>query len=208
MTCLAVRHAVQMQVELSRWGTYGPRPEPNHALDAIFGAMTVGAECTVVRSLSHVWSLVSDITRIGEFSPECVEAWWVPGFGARAVGGRFEGRNRVIEGDVVVDWIRPCDVLIWEPEAAFSWSVGDRFDGTPSSTWTFRLRKAGDSMVLSQEFAHRPDGLSGLRVGAEADPARAADYVHTRTRDLQKAMTLTLARMKEVLEAPAGADLC
>lgn len=91
-----------------------------------------------------------------------------------------------------------------EPEAAFSWSVGDRFDGTPSSKWTFQLRAADDSVVLSQQFAHCADGLSGLRVGAEADPAHAADYVRKRTQDLYKAMTLTLARMKEVSEATSA----
>jgi hypothetical protein len=128
----------------------------------------------------------------------------VPGYPARAVGGRFEGRNRAIEGDVAFEWIRPCDVLISEPDTAFSWSVGDRFDGTASSEWTFRLRATGDSVGLSQEFAHCPDGLSGLRMVAEADPAGAADYVHKRTQDLHKAMTLTLARMKEVAKATSA----
>ncbi len=191
-----------MRVELSHWGTHGPRPEVNHALDTMFSAMTIGVECAVGCSLAHRWALVSDITRIGEFSPECVEAWWVPGFAARSVGGRFEGRNRATRGDVEFEWIRPCDVLVWEPEATFSWSVGDRFDGTPSSTWTFRLRAARHSVVLSQVFTHCPDGLSGLRVAAEADPAHAADRVHKRTQDLHTGMALTLARMKEVLESP------
>jgi uncharacterized protein YndB with AHSA1/START domain len=45
------------------------------------------------------WDLITSVERIGEFSPECVEAWWVDGFPAQAVGGRFEGRNRIgVEG--------------------------------------------------------------------------------------------------------------
>jgi hypothetical protein len=199
---LARRHPAHMQVELSQWGTHGPRPEPNHALDALFGAMTASAECTVAGSLAHVWALVSDITRIGEFSPECIEAWWVPGSAPRAVGGRFEGRNRAVVGDIAYDWIRPCDVLLWEPATHFAWSVGDRFDGTPATTWAFRLRSLGNSVLLRQEFAHCPDGLSGLRVSVESDPTRAADQVQARTGELHRAMVSTLARMKQVLEAP------
>jgi hypothetical protein len=63
---------------VSLWGTYGPRPEPNHVLDALFGSMTAEADIDVACEVAQAWDLVSTVERIGEFSPECVEAAWLP----------------------------------------------------------------------------------------------------------------------------------
>jgi len=42
-------------------------------------------------SADRVWDLVSDITRIGEFSPETFEAEWLGDATGPAVGARFRG---------------------------------------------------------------------------------------------------------------------
>ncbi len=185
------------------WGRYGPRPEPNHDLDGLFGSMRATAEIEIDSTVERVWELVSAVERIGEFSPECIEAWWVPDPGGRSEGGagrRFEGRNRKVDHDHVSEWIRPCDVLVWEPRRRFSWTVGDRYDGTPSSRWTFSITPIPGRVHLRQEFHHAPDGLSGLRHWAEADPSGAPALVAQRAADLEEAMAATLQRMKAVLE--------
>jgi hypothetical protein len=41
-----------------------------------------------------VYDLVTDVTRMGEWSPECVACEWVDGATGPAVGARFRGRNR------------------------------------------------------------------------------------------------------------------
>lgn len=51
------------------WGAHGPRPEPNHALDALFASMTASADVEVSCSAEEAWDLVSNVERIGEFSP-------------------------------------------------------------------------------------------------------------------------------------------
>jgi len=129
-----------------------------------------------------------------------VEAWWVPDRPARVAGGRFEGRNRVVEGDGVREWVRPCDVLVWDPGECFSWTVGDRYDGTPSSSWSFSLDPCESGVIVRQAFRHAPDGLSGLRHWAEEDPVRAPELLAKRTSSLEIGMAATLARMKAVLE--------
>ena len=51
-----------------------------------------------------VWELVSDVTRIGEFSPETFEARWTRGSTGPEVGAYFKGhvkRNGV--GPIVLD---------------------------------------------------------------------------------------------------------
>ena len=41
-----------------------------------------------------VWALVSDVTKIGQFSPETFEAEWLDGATGPAVGARFRGHVR------------------------------------------------------------------------------------------------------------------
>jgi hypothetical protein len=82
--------------------------------------------------------------------------------------------------------------------------VGDRFDGTPATDWTNRLTEtAGGGTRLVQEFQHRPDGLSGLRSQAEADPDRAAQLVADRAAVLLRNMQKTLARIGSAVEGEA-----
>lgn len=42
-----------------------------------------------------LYDLVSDVTRIGEWSPECFEASWLDGATEPAVGVRFKGMNKL-----------------------------------------------------------------------------------------------------------------
>jgi uncharacterized protein YndB with AHSA1/START domain len=151
-----------------------------------------------------LWDLITSVERIGEFSPECVEAWWVEGFPARAVGGRFEGRNRVEGGGDTYEWTRPCDVVAYDPPRLFAYTVGDRFDGTPATRWTFRVSPTDAGCVVEQEFEHLPDGLSGIRLQAEQLDDAEAVIVERRTM-LREGMTQTLERIRAVLEArPSG----
>jgi len=51
------------------------------------GSVTVHIDAPAER----VWELVSDITRIGEFSPETFEAEWLDGADGPRAGARFRG---------------------------------------------------------------------------------------------------------------------
>jgi hypothetical protein len=95
----------------------------------------------------------------------------------------------------------------YDPPREFGWVVGDRFDGTPATRWAFRVFDHPAGCRLRQEFRHLPDGLSGLRLRAQAHPEQAADLIAARQRDLRAAMTATLQRMSVVLttsRAPTG----
>ena len=39
----------------------------------------------------RVWGLVSDITKMGEYSPEVIEAEWIDGATGPAIGARYRG---------------------------------------------------------------------------------------------------------------------
>ncbi|MEP7021962.1 MAG: SRPBCC family protein [Pseudonocardiales bacterium] len=162
--------------------------------------MGVGVQMSMGCRPEDLWDLITSVERIGEFSPECAEAWWVPGFPARAVGGRFEGRNRISGEGGTREWTRPCDVVVYDPPHHFAYYVGDRFDGTPATRWSFRITATEAGCVVDQQFEHLPDGLSGNRLRAEQlDDAEA--LIAERRDTLRNGMSHTLERIRTVLEA-------
>lgn len=58
---------------------------------------TVSRDSAAIRIAApaeRVYDLVSDITRMGEWSPECVHCEWIGGATGPEVGARFKARNR------------------------------------------------------------------------------------------------------------------
>jgi uncharacterized protein YndB with AHSA1/START domain len=96
-----------------------------------------------------VFDLVSDVTRIGDWSPECHGADWVGerrGEGARFTGHNRWGRNR---------WSRVCEVVAYEPERAFAYRTvpGFRFGpSADSSVWGFRIEPTATGSHLVQSL--------------------------------------------------------
>ncbi len=66
-----------------------------------------------------VYALVSDITRMGEWSPEAVGGEWLDG-GAGEVGDWFVGHNETSERE----WSRECEIAVAEPGRDFTFVVG------------------------------------------------------------------------------------
>jgi hypothetical protein len=193
---------VTLSVVISRWGENGIRPTPLATNASLFGRMVVRASLAAACSLDDAWRLVTDVRSIGRFSPECISAEWVlPDRGPR-LGARFEGTNRKVTAGEELVWVRPCTVVVAEPGRAFGYVVGDRYDGSAAGRWDYELTasRPGECRILLT-FRHHRDGLSALRLRADADPAHAAELVAARTSELDAGMRTTLARMKAALEA-------
>jgi uncharacterized protein YndB with AHSA1/START domain len=165
-------------------------------VEALLAGMHVDAEITIDAPVEKVWGLVADVTRMGEFSPECHAVEWVDGDVAE-VGNRFRGHNRQGERE----WARTCTITRLEPPARFAYEVNDDVDGSPASEWSFELSPTEDGgAVLRQRFQHLPRGRTGVAALIEAHPDRAAEIVAGRTKMLSEAMATTLAQMKQTLE--------
>ncbi len=85
-----------------------------------------------------VYAMISDITRMGEWSPETVGGRWRDDSGptrgeAPAVGDWFEGHNRTPERE----WQRQCEVAEATPGRAFTFVV----DGVEANRtwWSYEL---------------------------------------------------------------------
>lgn len=91
--------------------------------------MHVEASVDIAAPPSQVWDLVSDVTRIGRFSPETIEAEWLDGADGPAEGVRFRGRVRRNEWGPTY-W-SVCEVTAHEHERTFGFDVVG-FDGVGS----------------------------------------------------------------------------
>jgi len=95
-----------------------------------------------------VWDLVSDVTRIGEFSPETFEAVWIRGSSGPEAGAWFKGHVKR-NGVGPIYWTT-CHVIECVPGEVFGFDVvvGDR----PVNTWTYRIAAAGDGCDVTESF--------------------------------------------------------
>jgi uncharacterized protein YndB with AHSA1/START domain len=96
----------------------------------------------------RIWDLVSDVTRIGSYSPETFDAEWLDGATGPEVGGRFRGHVKR-NGKGPVYWTS-CTVLASEPGREFAFGVGSRHK--PLNTWRYRLEPAGDGTDVTESF--------------------------------------------------------
>ena len=185
------------------WGEHGDRPEPLASNDSLFGAFMASCSIEVACTQAAAWELVTSVERIGEFSPECIDAVWIDHSSGACVGARFQGTNRVVLEDGASDyvWIRPCTITIAEAPRRFGYTVGDRYDGTPACAWEVEIEQTATGCRITQRFQHLSRGLSGIRHAADADPDHAEEIIESRVEGLVNGMNETLERMKRVLES-------
>lgn len=150
---------------------------------------SLGSEVTVHIDAppAEVWALVSDVTRIGEFSPETFEARWTRGSTGPEVGATFKGH--VKRNGVGPTYWSPCVVTRCEPERVFEFSVGA--DTIAVNNWGYRLEPSGTGTDVTEYFRLEP-----------SLPVRIywALLGRFRGRTNEDGMRTTLERMKGVLE--------
>ena len=96
----------------------------------------------------QVWTLVSDITNTGRFSPETFEAEWLGGATGPAVGVRFRGHVKR-NGKGPTYW-SVCRILASEPgrEFAFVVGAGDR----ELNTWRYVFEPRDGGTLVTESF--------------------------------------------------------
>lgn len=115
-------------------------------------ALTLNRSCTATIDLPApidvVWHLVSDITRVGEWSVECRSCDWLDGATGPTPGARFRGRNR----RNATLWTRTCEVLAIDPPKRFVWRTLPTRLLPDSTEWTFDLTDGGDHTKLTESM--------------------------------------------------------
>jgi uncharacterized protein YndB with AHSA1/START domain len=134
-----------------------------------------------------IWDLVSDVTKIGRYSPETFEAEWVDGATGPAVGAKFRGHVKR-NGKGPTYWTT-CTVTECVPGQSFAFGVGPT--GKPLNVWSYTLQPAGDATDVTESFRLSPTAM--LRV-------YWAVLGWARGKTNRKGMQTTLERIKAEVE--------
>ena len=143
---------------------------------------------------AQVWDLVSDVTKIGRYSPETFEAEWTHGYEGPEVGARFKGHVKRNERGPTY-W-SPCFVTECVPEQVFEFGVGR--PGRALNTWRYEIAPAeGGGSEVTESF-RLADNIGTKVYWALLGWARGKTN--------RKGMQRTLAAMKAELEGDAAED--
>lgn len=136
----------------------------------------------------RVYALISDVTRTGEWSPECRRCKWVGDVSEPVVGARFRGYNRYRW----LSWSRLNEILVADPGCGFVFKVLPDWFNRDSSIWRYRLeaRDGGTLLRESTEVLAWP----GLVVRALTQLARRDD-------DMTENIQRSLERIKTIVES-------
>jgi uncharacterized protein YndB with AHSA1/START domain len=131
-----------------------------------------------------VWKLVADITRMGEWSPECYRAEWKDGATGPAVGAHFHGYNRA----GTFEWDAPGIVTECEPGRVFAFAVPR--DGPIQNCWRFDFEPGAEGTTLTESFDAAAINVEGSAANFEG-----------RFEMLVKAINKTIANIKAAAES-------
>lgn len=153
---------------------------------------TGSATTTINAAIADVFAAVTDVTRMGEWSPECVAVRWVGEASGPAVGAGFEGDNVVALGPITLKrWTTTSEIVAFERDALFE------FVTEGHTNWRYEFTESDPSAggaratIVTESFSHPP--YAGWQ-----------KFVYGRLANRQRAMTAglraTLDRIKSVLE--------
>lgn len=156
------------------------------------GAMSlVSVSSTMSCTPAQVYDLISNVTRMGQWSPETTSCRWLGGVDGPAPGARFRGTNQ--RG--LRRWSTTCTVTAADPGRRFAFTVA--FGPIPVAEWAYDVEAADGGCQVTESWTDRRAGW--MRVGGAivmGVPDRAA---HNRI-----TMTATLAALKTAAESAAA----
>ena len=142
----------------------------------------------IAASPASIYALVSDLPRMGEWSPENRGGKWLDGASEAAVGARFRGHNK--KG--VRRWSTICTITSASPGERFGFHVST--GPLAVADWTYELRPDGDATVVTERWVDRRPGWMVLLSGPVMGVVDRATYN-------REGMRQTLAAVKGCVEA-------
>jgi Polyketide cyclase / dehydrase and lipid transport len=142
----------------------------------------------VARSPEDLYDMVSDVTRMGEWSPVCTACWWDDGQGPRP-GAWFTGRNELPDRT----WETRSQVVAADRGREFAFVVGGSW-----VRWGYTFAKVDGGTQVTESWEFLPDGIARFhnRFGSDA-PAQIAD----RALAARDGIPATLSALKKAAES-------
>lgn len=165
------------------------------------------SEIKVAATPDRIYSVVSDLTRSCEWSPECRGGEWVGGSPA-AVGTVFRGENErapeVVGWAPVVrgTWYTEAEVVAAEPGLTFRWAMLTASGEKQESVWGFDIEPgaAADTPTLVHHF-RMGRATEGIRsITAELDEPARRKFIAEWGSKIEGDLAATVRRIKRVIE--------
>jgi hypothetical protein len=151
-------------------------------------SLSYSESVVVARSPEDLYDMVSDVTRMGEWSPVCTACWWEDGQGPRP-GAWFVGRNELPERI----WETRSQVVTADRGREFAFVVGGSW-----VRWGYTFTSVEEGTQVTESWEFLPDGITRFhnRFGGDA-PAQIAD----RALAARDGIPATLAALKKAAES-------
>lgn len=144
----------------------------------------------IAASPQAVYDIIADVTRTGEWSPECHSCEWIDGATGAAIGARFDGHNRNGENE----WTTQGTVTAADPGKRFAFDCSVR--DFHFATWAYEIEPTDDGCRVTEIWDdYRPDEIINA-------PSRSG--VEDRAEYNRESMETTLERIATLAEAAAG----
>ncbi len=140
----------------------------------------------------RVYDLVTDVTRMGEWSPETVRCRWLDGATGPALGVRFKGTNR--RG--LMRWSTKPRIVAAERDCEFAFVVNLLVFHREMTKWRYQFEPTADGGTTVTESFEMMDDLPWYIAFGE----RRLMGIKDRKADLEAAMQSTLERIKAAAE--------
>lgn len=137
-----------------------------------------------------VYDLLSDVTSMGDYSPENTGAVWLGGATGPAVGARFKGTNRIGS----VRWSTKPTITVADRGRVLAFQV----PGRAGSTWTYRFDPVPGGVRVTESM--RQDRATPFPIRFLQRRAGVTD----RAEHLRTGMALTLERVAAAAERQAA----
>jgi uncharacterized protein YndB with AHSA1/START domain len=147
------------------------------AAEGVEGQATIHIEAPP----ENVYAMISDVTRMGEWSPETHTCEWIEGATGPAVGARFKGSNK--RG--ILRWSTKPTVTVADPGKEFAFDVGK------DTRWTYTFAPKDGGTDLTESF----EALRYLLIFKILTPPKR------RKRQLQDNVEQTVQRIKQAAES-------
>jgi hypothetical protein len=164
-----------------------PFVPPRSARLAAMSILKYSESVVVASSPETLYNMVSDVTRMGEWSPVCKTCWWDEGAGP-TIGSWFTGRNELPERT----WETRSQVVAADPGTEFAFVVGGKF-----ARWGYGFHPVEGGTEVTESWELLPDGITMFheRFGTDAQA-----QIENRSEAAQSGIPATLNALKRSAE--------
>jgi hypothetical protein len=102
----------------------------------------------IAAATGTVYDVISDVTRMGEWSPECYRCEWLDGASTAQVGARFRGYNRLGR----FRWQTTAVITAAQRGLEFAFTVVHHGTEREETAWRYRFEPSNGGTLLTESF--------------------------------------------------------